>query len=154
MMKIRSAERILTWRSQFHRLQRWFARLAPEEKITDIEKLDYYLAFFLNCYAMRDWLIQSRAISKADIDRLIFADDSMRLCRDICNRSKHLSLKDASFDAYFQISREYIHHDETTRWFIIAASEKRDLWDLASACMNFWLQFLEAHPDLPEEPYP
>lgn len=150
MDSVRSAENILRWRSQFHRVG-----LAPDEAISDIEKLDFFLAFFMNCYALRDWFIQSRAVPKSEMDRLVFADGSMRLCRDICNRSKHLSLtRDPSVDAHYQIAREYDHYDKTARWFILAAGTKRDLFDLASGCMDFWRLFLREHANLPETPYP
>ncbi len=148
----RSAENALSWRSQYNRLERWFARLS--EPVSDIEKLDFYLAFFMNCYALRDWLIKSEAMAKQEIDRLVFANQSMCICRDVCNRSKHLLLTSKpSADAHYQIAHEYMHHDETTRWFIVAAGMKRDLFDLAATCMTFWRVFLEQNPNLPEASY-
>jgi hypothetical protein len=150
----RSAEKILSWRSQFHRLERWFARLAPSESVSDIERLDFYLAYFMNCYALRDWSIKSRAISAAQIDEMIGKNDSMRLCRDICNRSKHLVISSPSTDADFQIFREYNFYDTTTRWVIFANTAKLDLFDVASSAMSFWKQFIESYgPEEPPDPF-
>lgn len=151
----RSAENSLSWRSQLNRVERWFARLSGVEALSDIELLDFYLAFFMNCYGLRDWLIVSGAVPEAEMDRYIFADQSMCICRDVCNRSKHLLLtRKASADPHYQILREYIHHEETTRWFILVAGTKRDLFDLACACISFWRQFFEKGTGLPEAQYP
>lgn len=52
--------------------------------------LDMLLTFFLNCYALRDWLINSNALAVKIIDGEINNNLAMRLCRDLCNRSKDL----------------------------------------------------------------
>lgn len=150
----RSAEQILSWRSQLHRLDRWFARLGPGESESDIEQLDFYLAYFMNCYALRDWFIKGDAISQPDIDEMIGGNESMRLCRDICNRSKHLTLKNPSIDGNFQIFREYSHYDKVTRWVILVTGTKHDLFDVASSCMRFWTHFLQSYsPQEPPDPF-
>jgi len=151
-----SAENILSWRSQFDRLIRWSKRL--EEFGTDEsdqERLDFYLAFFLNCYALRDWFIQSDVLSQPEMDALINADYSMRLCRDICNRSKHLVLHHKpSVDGNFSIAREYDPFEKKNRLFIIAMGDKRDLFELTSSCVEFWKRFLLSQaPEEPRNPF-
>jgi site-specific recombinase XerD len=62
--------------------------------------MDDIVAFFQNCYHLKDW-IEHDTVSKArldslgiDIDRaLINADDDMKLLADLCNGSKHMELK-------------------------------------------------------------
>ena len=150
---MRSADNILGWRSQFHRVERWFARLS--EPVSDTEKLDFFLTYFINCYALTDWFIESGAISKEEMRPVISADASMCLCADICNRSKHLVLtKNPKVDAWYQIAREYDPFDGTARWFILSNGTKRDAYELATACMEFWRRFVRDHPTLPETSTP
>jgi hypothetical protein len=90
------------------------------------ERLDFFLAFFLNCYALRDWFINSNSISQTEMDELIKSDEAMRLCRDICNRSKHLTLnRPASTEPNFSIGREY--NPSGDRFFVTYLDSVRDL---------------------------
>jgi hypothetical protein len=148
-----SAENVLSWRSQLDRVKRWSDRLKEFGRDdTDQERLDFYLAFFLNCYALRDWFINSNAVSKPDMDGLTQSNEAMRLCRDICNRSKHLTLnRNPSTEATFSIGREYTPY--ANRFFVIALGEKRDLFEIASACVAFWDEFLKTYKP-PEPPNP
>jgi|APCry1669191674_1035369.scaffolds.fasta_scaffold31275_2 hypothetical protein len=108
----------------------------------------------MNCYALRDWFIKSGAVSMREIDEMIGANESMRLCRDVCNRSKHLTLREPSIDGHFQIFREYDHYENTSRWVIFVLGVKRDLFDVASSCMTFWTHFLESYrPQNPPDPF-
>jgi hypothetical protein len=149
-----SAENILSWRSQFDRVKRWSNRLeefGTDE--TDQDRLDFYLAFLLNCYALRDWFINSNAISPADVDSMIRSNAAMRLCRDVCNRSKHLMLNQApSTEVNFSIGREYSTYGN--RFFVIALGEKRDLFKVAVACVTFWENFIKTrNPPEPANPF-
>ena len=149
-----SAENILSWRSQFDRVKRWSHRLREFGRDeTDQDRLDFYLAFFLNCYALRDWFINSNAISQPDMDTMIHSNEAMRLCRDVCNRSKHLTLNRApSTEKKFSIGREYSPNGN--RFFVIVLGEKRDLFEVASACVAFWDDFLKSHkPSEPSSPF-
>ena len=85
---------------------RWYTKLqeinqrkrlvnAPVEDI-----MDEIVAFFQNCYHLKDWIehdtvLQVRLDSLGiDIDHaLINADDDMKLLADLCNSSKHMELK-------------------------------------------------------------
>src|SRR5262249_11565420 len=113
-----SAENILSWRSQHDRLKRWSRRLHEfGDDGSFQERLDFFLAFFLNCYALRDWFINSNSISQIELDNLIQSNEAMRLCRDICNRSKHLTLnRPASTDPNFSIGSEYDHYGDRDRF--------------------------------------
>jgi hypothetical protein len=41
---------------------------------------------------MRDWLQNSGATSRASLDALMSTNRSLKLCRDVCNGSKHFVL--------------------------------------------------------------
>ena len=103
--------------------------------------MDFFLAFFLNCYALRYWFINSNSISRTEMDELINSDEAMRLCRDICNRSKHLTLnRPASTEPNFSIGREY--NPSGDRFFVLYLDSIRDLFDVAMSCIKFWDHFL------------
>jgi hypothetical protein len=143
-----SAENILSWRSQYDRIKRWSVRLREfGSDEMDQERLDFYLAFFLNCYSLRDWLINSNAIPRSDLDELIQSSVAMCVCRDLCNRSKHLILNNPSADKDFSIVREYTPNGN--RFFIVVFDKSHDLFEIAVACIQFWSDFLTSHK-LPE----
>lgn len=137
-----SMENVLGWRSQFNRMERWHQRLRTWSSggYSDQDRLDFYLAFFQSCYALRDWFVESGVVPKEEIDSLLQADRSMRLCRDVCNRSKHFRLRrPPSVDAHFSLFREY--SGENRPIGVLAGEEKRDLWDVAEGCIGFWRRF-------------
>lgn len=150
-----SADNILSWRSQHRRMLRWLERLRSISAKADFQdRVDFYLAFFVNCYSLRDWFINSGAISSEEMDSLIQSDESMRLCRDICNRSKHLKLnRRASADADFSIVREYDHFSGGEHIIVFYLDRRRDLFDVAASCVEFWKNFLRTH-NPPEPPNP
>jgi hypothetical protein len=149
-----SMENVLTWRSQYERMQRWSGRLEEfGDEASDQHRLDIYLAFFLNCYAMSDWFVKSDVISPADMSALIRNSEAMRVCRDVCNRSKHLRPdKRASTEPQFSIAREYSPHG--TRFSVLFLGKKRALFDVAQACIMFWDDFVRTHkPAEPVNPF-
>jgi len=149
-----SAENILSWRSQHDRLKRWSHRLHEFGDASSFqERLDFFLAFFLNCYALRDWFINSNSISQTEMDNLIQSDEAMRSCRDICNRSKHLTLnRPASTEPNFSIARECTPSGD--RFFIAYLDSIRDLFEVAMSCVKFWDDFLATYkPSEPPNPF-
>jgi hypothetical protein len=151
-----SMENILGWRSQFDRMERWHGRLQPllGKQGSDQDPLDFYLAFFQSCFALRDWLVEGGLLPGSDIDKLIQADPSMRICRDVCNRSKHFRLnRPPSIDANFSILREYRGEGHANALAIIAGDEKRELWDVADHCTWFWRNLVRSN-QIPEPPSP
>lgn len=120
----------------------------------DADTLDLYLAFFLNSYSLRDWFVKSGAISDAVLAEAIKSSPDMQLCRDLCNRSKHMSLdRKAGVDAGFSILREYRGRDRPNSLIIIAAETKRDLLDVVNGCRQFWNEFIRTHQP-PASPVP
>jgi hypothetical protein len=103
---------------------------------------DFLYAFFQNCHHLRHWLNAEGKVSGAEVDRFVAAHPELRLCRDICNGTKHLTISRPSLDAALAIGREYVpahwpgtrpHVNET--WFVIAGGEKYDLFELADRCV-------------------
>jgi len=149
-----SAENIFSWRSQLERVKRWSHRLHEVGDADSFqERLDCFLAFFVNCYALRDWFINSNSISQTEMDDLVQSNEAMRLCRDICNRSKHLKLdRPASTEASFSIGREYSPSGD--RFFITYLGSTCDLFWVAMSCVKFWDDFLTTYkPPEPTDPF-
>jgi hypothetical protein len=129
-----SLESIFGWESQYERLGRWSDRLRG----TDSWR-------FLNCYALRDWLVNGSVLGSEVIDAAIRADLHMGLCRDLCNRSKHLVLSKPSVDPDFSIVRTYRGPNQPPGIVVLAGGKMINLHDVAAQCMTFWENFLQEH---------
>jgi hypothetical protein len=149
------------WRDQWERVVRWHQRATsvrtapPPDGPAKIRALDELFAYFMNCYHMRDWAIQSHPRS-AEVDNFIAGSDAMRLCRDICTGLKHYrgeprrALADADWSTATKqsvvvtVSFEppSVATGEKTRWVFITDSGDRDMFKLADECLEAWRIFL------------
>src|SRR5260370_22495264 len=122
------------------------------------DALDFVFAFFMNCYALRDWVIGSGFKSEADVDAFIRSNPDMALCRDIFNGLKLFSIhaKGATAPNWSSATvfpstttvpavpvpvpgREPIHDE---RWEITTGTDNIDMFDLADRCLAAWDRFL------------
>jgi len=57
--------------------------------------VDDVQAFFINCFHLKDWLLNDPAsgLAKADLKPLTRGSTSLQLCADLANGVKHLDLK-------------------------------------------------------------
>ena len=104
------------WIVQWHRVIRWHRRVLDLRKSgesvgLDVNDLDLVIAFFQNCYHLRDWLCACRPDLTATVDAFYRGSFEMAACRDICNGFKHKLLTKPSLDAGFNLYREYDHFD-------------------------------------------
>lgn len=151
---------------QFNRVKRWNNILKQiqvsnsSENKTDYQ-VDCILAFFINCHHLRDWLEYSKAVSKEKLNELFKNNVELRICRDICNKTKHLSLnrspsvgsKDTCNKLGYGVTlhREYNHFALPTdlnpvkniSYVVVAAFEKYNAFELADKCLNLWEDFLK-----------
>jgi hypothetical protein len=126
------------WQDLYLSLGTWPYRIAESYHHGNRERdeLDFFLCFFVQCHAMRDWAIKSGALSKIDIDLLMESYDCMRLCRDIANRYKHLEISRPSVDANWSI---WVDSNASDGPLCISARGKTwRVWDLMMECINFW----------------
>jgi hypothetical protein len=135
---------------QFERAKRWQAALTDADASSDISReVDIIYAFFMNCYHLRDWLEKSEAIEKAKVDDFFKQNKEMRICRDLCNSSKHLVLSEPSFGkdpdllgdevTLFMEYNPINEHD----FGIVVDYEKFKVLDLARRCIDLWTAFLD-----------
>jgi len=94
------------YRVQFERMMRWYHRFEERDSIafmklpSQFNEVDFFLhalddilAFFLNCYSLKDWIKNDETIDQEvrdNVEKYINEAECMRICADICNGSKHL----------------------------------------------------------------
>ncbi|MHA1540890.1 MAG: hypothetical protein ACTSXL_03810 [Alphaproteobacteria bacterium] len=81
---------------QLERINRYFLRLQKaytnqEEAL--INREDDILAFFVNCWHLYDWLIESENISRDDLEKEIKESKNLQFCRKLTNTYKHYKRK-------------------------------------------------------------
>ncbi len=149
----KSVERELPWswhrspglRGQLERVRRWHRRLIAASSREDVE--DFLYAFFQNCYHLRDWL-QPPAFDRGLVERLFDENVELRICRDICNMTKHFELSKLPFTGREpSLAREYAGigrgwFEDDSNLVVLSAGEKYDALRLASRCLEIWEDFL------------
>lgn len=119
--------------------------------------LDVIYAFFMNCYHLRDWLIKSGR-DKGAVDAYIDCKDSLVWSRDICNGMKHYRLdptmKTTRYESWTTATESAVYMDGKPlsraqplpgkHWVFLdpVSGEKRDMFDLARACVDDWAAFV------------
>ena len=146
------------WRDQWDRTLRWFGRV---QRIKDAslkrelyqDDFDVVIAFFQNCYHVRDWLSSSRPELQPRLTAFFRQHFEMGACRDLCNGFKHKNLTSATHDPDFNLYREYDYFEIMAdsaacpyKYRAVFADgndiRKFDLFDLVEQCMTLWRGFL------------
>ncbi len=146
------------WKIQWYRLKRWYdrtqlIRTKCKNEELNLFDIDIIIAFFQNCFHLRDWLLISHPTMDQDIQNLFKNNIEMGACRDICNGFKHKKLSNPTYDADINIYREYDHFfvetPESTNsiFYNIAFSyqdyiKKYEMFDFIDHCYNIWEEFL------------
>lgn len=149
-----SLHTVFGWRGQYERTLRWYQRVCeypatePSSPQAD-EYLDYALAFYLNCFSLRDWLANSGVATREELNTLFESNSDLGICRDICNGAKHFEIRDPSVDAQLSIVRNVVADPyfgrsayPGKRLIIYAGDHERDLRTLATNCVDAWRVFL------------
>ena len=148
------------WLTQYRRTARWYAKLkqfqqtAVETELS-AEAEDCIYAFFQNCFHLKEWVAKSGAATQRELDLFTSNHQELQICRDICNGTKHMSIKQPSVDANFSTYREYDYlygegKPGATTFRILIGGKKHDIFDLADRCMKLWNNFLGDKNLLPE----
>lgn len=147
---------------QFERVKRWHETLNKikvsnsPEKETDYQ-VDCIYAFYMNCYHLKDWLINSDAITNKEANDFIEKNLELKICRDLTNGAKHLKLNNPSLKErgflghdvtlqreydYFQKILKYDNPIQNINYVILVGSEKYNVFELADKCMRLWEELL------------
>lgn len=94
---------------QFNRVKRWLERFREIHSGREhTREPDYYedvvYAFFQNFWSLKDWLINSGALEKTVVEDFFHSGTDMKICRDIANGSKHLTITRPSLDSKVSVS--------------------------------------------------
>jgi hypothetical protein len=90
------------YRSQFDRARRFLDKVQTDwqdlEDVNEVEFQDVMWSFFQHCWHVKDWLhndpLASAAQKQAAIAMAHQPGGPLMICRDLCNGTKHLKLRD------------------------------------------------------------
>ena len=90
------------WKNQYYRVKRWYRKtqtISPHKLSVTEEDMDIYLAFFMNCFHLYDWIKNSGVMSKKELGKFFFEEKShMSICHDICIGAKHSRIDNPIYD--------------------------------------------------------
>jgi len=150
---------IFPYQEQLDRIKRLEEDIQRFSVATDdnFEKaIDAFTSFFIQCYHLRDWLIESR-YNRRDIDVFISNSFSLSLCRDMANKQKHKTIDkyepqnhlvehkiDDNSNILTPIVRYWDPFKKENRFGIDVEEFGTliDVVDLAEKCISEWEKFL------------
>ncbi|MGH2362744.1 MAG: hypothetical protein ACRDGM_19635 [bacterium] len=148
------------YQEQYDRMKRWYARFAAldQGRRHDVESDNYVddvYAFFMNCYHLKDWIKRDSAVAPAiqqSVEGHINANRPLKLCADICNSLKHLSLTShRSGESPAFGKKEYgltLGAEPSTiklKYQVDTAAGLIDAFQLATECVDAWDTFLSGN---------
>jgi hypothetical protein len=85
------------WDEQWERVQRYLERLQGYMVPHDVDGhrvLDDAYAFFQNCHHLKDWLKNDpeSGLTGQEVEAVVSGSPDLKLCADVANGTKHLSL--------------------------------------------------------------
>ena len=159
---------------QYERMKRWYERIKKIDQGRPHNlPSDYYCdevyAFFVNCYHLKDWIINDDTVKKSEkgekggkVEDFINQNGCMRICADICNGIKHVkkskdprkpprSDEDPEFGAR-KLSLNLGGGPEpviTVKFSIETKTGTIDAFELASECVRKWEEFIKDNINRP-----
>lgn len=150
-----------TWHEQYERMKRWYDRFAAiaqgrDHDVPSDNYVDEIYAFFMNCYHFKDWLRSDPSLPTAVRDAVeahVTAERPLRLCADICNALKHVTLTTSRSGENPRFGKKQfaVHLGPGVRTSIALKYEiatdtgSKDAFDLAKETVDAWDRFLNAH---------
>jgi hypothetical protein len=101
-MRIQTRAGHAAYRDQLDRARRFLDRMErpvdsmDDDGMTDVDFQDMVWAFFQNCWHVKDWLDNDESVSRATrshIVKLARASVTLKVCEQLCNGTKHTSVK-------------------------------------------------------------
>jgi len=149
----------LTYLEQLRRIRRLYDKLARFKNV-DLknedfqEVVDEVISFFIQCYHMRDWLLNS-GVSQSRIDTFIRSFLTLSLCRDLANKQKHFKVdRSKPLHGFVDFMVEG-YHSPISRYYDPITKQQRvgiatytygvplDAIELAEACIEAWEKFIK-----------
>ena len=130
-----------------------FRRSRRASTRTTATQFDFLYAFFQAAYHLADWLKNSGAAPRGDVETFVNSTTALASCRDICNGSKHLRLDKHQRSKSVGLMREYIPPSQGrpagTRARLFAFQRQdgsvdyADIEQLMSDCVRTWHAYCE-----------
>jgi hypothetical protein len=146
------------WQDQWARVQRWHDRLSrfridlPDDMLFETKAiaLDDVFAFYMNCWHLRDWLKNSKAKTKKELDKFFDDNPAMQLCRDVATGLKHYRLDVSGKYGSVPVHQNWMTTadpmtllpPEPTRWYFVSDIGRYDMFSTADECVAAWRKFL------------
>lgn len=137
------------FQEQYEKMIRWFKRLESIYKevpggFADFDARDIADVFFQNCYHLWDWIKEGShsKISQKDIQSFIHNSECLKVCKDLCNGSKHAEIiSDTDIHSDYVVDKDWKIHG---RILIVKCGDKKyDALDLAKKCIEEWNRFFK-----------
>jgi hypothetical protein len=100
------------YRDQLDRARRFLDRVqAPIDEIenpSEVEFQDDMWSFFQNCWHVKDWVMHDPLASstqKDEVSKAAHASTLLMICRDMCNGTKHLGVREGAGHRYVEMTR-------------------------------------------------
>lgn len=146
------------YQEQYQRVQRWYWRFEAldQGRVHDADSENYVdeiLAFFQNCYHLKDWIKHDSTLppARSRVETLINTNRWLALCADICNASKHLKLTSSRSEENPAFGNKAVSvHINSPRGTLISIKYTidteegpLDAFSLATDCLRSWDQYLK-----------
>ncbi|OQY69064.1 hypothetical protein B6D29_00145 [Microgenomates bacterium UTCPR1] len=116
-------------------------------------QFELYMAFFMFCYHLKDWIINSKAVKANVVHEFINKSYGLGICRNLCLGIKHFDVVNpsppevANFGpgSRIPIVREYNYFgkDHTTK--VLVDGKNYNALELAENCVSEWNRFIKKH---------
>lgn len=139
------------WQGHFDRVERWYERAKSAQ--SEHDQIDFLFAFFENSFALRDWLIDTGAIKKEEVESLFLEHMELRINRDLANSFKHHSIERPSQEQPPSVLIEYAPEHPTfradCRLVVLSEGKKYEALELARRCLEIWRGFVKSMQSKP-----
>lgn len=148
------------YREQYDRMKRWYDRFVALDQgrshdMPSDNYLDEIYAFFMNCYHLKDWIKHDGTLAptvQRAVEPYINSSRPLKLCADICNSLKHLSLISSRSGENPAFGKKQFGLALGTRPTTINLKSEIDTtngaidaFQLATECVDAWDTFLAAN---------
>jgi hypothetical protein len=146
----------MRWVTQYHRTRRWLERLeavsCQANQSNYNEVMDFSLAFFQNCWHLKDWILEDPEVRKntkmvASVKK--FAEKEsvpLMMSQNIANGSKHLYFENRgrrSSGVHAHITN--LADSQSVVYTYSEGGRSGELVPLARECLAAWDQFFQKH---------
>jgi|GEM_PF-4144200 len=143
----------LMYRIHLDKIRRWLKKLESfyirQDDLDFDELLDCYEIYCIFCYHLSDYLIQSCLFDSKKVYDYIDSHLELKVCKDICNKTKHLILERPKVDSNVRITKLFVSSNVISKrphlyfdWEVEVLDGKINPLELAKKCLSLWESFI------------